>query len=41
MQLFKTRDFGLLFSDTFTFLKEYGSHYIKNYLLVVRDMRSV
>ncbi len=34
MQLFKSRDFGDLFNDTFTFLKEYGSHYIKNYILI-------
>jgi len=31
MQLYKNRDFGQLFSDTFTFIKENGKHLFKTY----------
>lgn len=34
MQLYKTREFGDLFSDTFKFLGAYGKHYIVNYLII-------
>ncbi|MFI2742513.1 hypothetical protein ACG2LH_07220 [Zhouia sp. PK063] len=34
MQLYKIRTFGDLISDTFTFLKQNGSHYYKNFLIV-------
>jgi len=32
MQLYQPRKFGNLISDTFTFFKEYGKNYFKNYL---------
>ena len=32
MQLFQERKFGNLISDTFTFFKEFGKNYFKNYL---------
>lgn len=32
MQLFKTRDFGSLISDTFNFFKVYGRNYFRHYL---------
>lgn len=31
-ELFKIRNFGEYFSDTFQFIKQYGKHYFKNYL---------
>ncbi|MFK7748360.1 MAG: hypothetical protein AB8B65_08225, partial [Kordia sp.] len=34
LQLYKSRDFGLFFKDTFAFLKAHGRHFFKNYLLV-------
>lgn len=34
MQLYKAREFGDLFSDTFTFLGKYGKHYFLNYLTI-------
>lgn len=34
MQLYKRRNFGMLISDTFAFLKENGKNYFKNYLLL-------
>ena len=34
MQFYKKRDFGALVSDTFTFFKENGKNYFKNYLLL-------
>ncbi|QLE01590.1 hypothetical protein HX109_08435 [Galbibacter sp. BG1] len=34
MQLYKSRTFGAYFSDTFTFLKENGKHFYKNYFIV-------
>lgn len=34
MQLYKIRDFGALISDTFTFFKENGKNYFKNYILL-------
>lgn len=34
LQLYKSRDFGLFFKDTFAFLKMHGVHFFKNYLLV-------
>lgn len=34
LQLYKSRDFGLFFKDTFAFLKTHGAHFFKNYLLV-------
>jgi len=34
LQLYKSRDFGLLFKDTFAFLKMHGAHFFKNYVLV-------
>ncbi|MCH2196381.1 hypothetical protein [Kordia sp.] len=33
-QLYKSRDFGLFFKDTFDFLKLHGAHFFKNYLIV-------
>ncbi|EDP94991.1 hypothetical protein U8527_08175 [Kordia algicida OT-1] len=33
-QLYKSRDFGLYFKDTFGFLKMHGKHFFKNYLTV-------
>ena len=34
LQLYKSRDFGLFFKDTFGFLKTHGKHFFKNYLTV-------
>ncbi|MFD0962981.1 hypothetical protein [Pseudofulvibacter geojedonensis] len=34
MQLYKIREFGDLFSDTFKFLGKYGKHYFVNYLII-------
>lgn len=34
MQLYKSRDFGELFQDTFSFLKTNGKHFLKHYLIV-------
>ncbi|MDO5616355.1 MAG: DUF4013 domain-containing protein [Cruoricaptor ignavus] len=34
MQFYKKRDFGTLVSDTFTFFKENGKNYFKNYILI-------
>ncbi len=34
MQLYKSRDFGAFFQDTFTFLKENGKHYFKHFFIV-------
>lgn len=34
MQLYKTRDFGEFFQDTFTFIKANGKHFLKNYLII-------
>lgn len=34
MQFYKKRDFGTTISDTFTFFKQYGKNYFKNYLLI-------
>lgn len=34
MQFYKKRDFGALISDTFTFFKENGKNYFKNYILL-------
>lgn len=34
MQFYKKRDFGTLVSDTFTFFKENGKNYFKNYILL-------
>lgn len=34
MQLYKSRDFGAYFSDTFSFLKKFGRHFYKNFLVV-------
>ncbi|MEJ4087332.1 hypothetical protein [Galbibacter orientalis] len=34
MQLYKSRSFGDFFSDTFTFLKENGKHFYKNYFII-------
>lgn len=34
IQLYKKRDFGELFSDTFAFIKENGKHFYKNYFLI-------
>ena len=34
MQLIKERKFGNLISDTFTFFKEYGNNYFKNYFVL-------
>lgn len=34
LQLYKSRDFGLFFKDTFAFLKTHGKHFFKNYLTV-------
>lgn len=34
MQLYKSRDFGAYFSDTFSFLKKFGGHFYKNYLVI-------
>ena len=33
-QLYKSRDFGLYFQDTFDFLKIHGKHFFKNYIRV-------
>lgn len=35
MQLYKHRDFGLMFSDTFTFIKENGKHFLGNYFRIM------
>ncbi|WP_298518480.1 hypothetical protein [uncultured Kordia sp.] len=34
LQLYKSRDFGLFFKDTFAFLKMHAAHFFKNYILV-------
>lgn len=34
MELFKTRDFGALFSDTFSFFGENWKHFLKNYVII-------
>ncbi len=34
LQLYKSRDFGQFFKDTFDFLKTHGKHFFKNYLTV-------
>ena len=34
IQFYKKRDFGELISDTFTFFKENGKNYFKNYILI-------
>lgn len=34
MQFYQKRDFGSLISDTFTFFKENGKNYFKNYILI-------
>jgi hypothetical protein len=34
LQLYKSRDFGLYFKDTFGFLKMHGKHFFKNYITV-------
>lgn len=34
MNLYKTRDFSAFFSDTITFLKKDGTHFLKNYVLI-------
>lgn len=34
MQLYKSRDFGGFFSDTFTFLKATGGHFFKNFVVI-------
>ncbi|WP_417444864.1 hypothetical protein [Joostella sp.] len=34
MQLYKSRTFGDYFSDTFTFLRENGKHFYKNYFII-------
>ena len=34
MQLYKTRDFGLFFQDTFSFVKGHGGHFFKNFFIV-------
>ncbi|UGU17124.1 hypothetical protein LS482_04450 [Sinomicrobium kalidii] len=34
IQLYKKREFGELFSDTFTFIKQHGKHFYKNYFLI-------
>lgn len=34
MQFYKKRDFGSIVSDTFTFFKENGKNYFKNYLMI-------
>ncbi|MBC8753816.1 hypothetical protein H2O64_03990 [Kordia sp. YSTF-M3] len=34
LQLYKSRDFGLIFKDTFGFLKTHGKHFFKNYITV-------
>ena len=33
-QLYKSRDFGAYFQDTFGFLKQHGRHFFKNFLIV-------
>ena len=33
-QLYKPRDFGLFFKDTFVFLRMHGKHFFKNYIIV-------
>lgn len=33
-QLYKSRDFGLFFKDTFDFLRMHGTHFFKNYIIV-------
>ncbi|WP_430412590.1 hypothetical protein [Kordia sp.] len=33
-QLYKSRDFGAYFQDTFTFLKQNGKHFFKNFFIV-------
>lgn len=34
MQLYKSRDFGLFFQDTFAFLKQNGRHVFKNFFII-------
>lgn len=34
MQLYKKRDFGSFISDTFSFFKQYGRNYFRNYMLL-------
>lgn len=34
MQFYKKRDFGTFISDTFSFFKEHGKNYFKNYLMI-------
>ncbi|SFW75133.1 hypothetical protein SAMN02927921_03964 [Sinomicrobium oceani] len=34
IQLYKKRDFGELFSDTFAFIRQNGGHFFKNYFLI-------
>lgn len=34
MQLYKSRDFGLFFQDTFAFLKQNGTHLFKNFFII-------
>ncbi len=34
MQLYKSRDFGLFFQDTFAFLRKNGGHLFKNYFII-------
>ena len=34
MQLYKSRDFGALFQDTFSFLKQNGKHFFKQFFIV-------
>ncbi|MGS2763943.1 hypothetical protein [Sinomicrobium sp. M5D2P9] len=34
IQLYKKRDFGELFSDTFAFIKQNGKHFFKNYFVI-------
>lgn len=33
-QLYKSRDFGLFFKDTFDFIRIHGKHFFKNYIIV-------
>ncbi|WP_461532379.1 hypothetical protein [Sinomicrobium sp.] len=34
IELYKKREFGELFSDTFAFIKQHGKHFFKNYLII-------
>ncbi len=34
MQFYQRRDFGSLISDTFTFFKQYGKNYFKNFIVI-------